>query len=227
MYFYRLSDVLREDYPATASVIGEVDFHNLITGYLAEYPPTEPSITHCGQHLAKYMRDHPQNSKKPWLADLVRLERALIEMLLAPDAIPLDDATMKSIPPSEWPSLKMRTIPGATILELNSNVSKIVDAIATGRNWNRPAKANCTIMVWRHNDKVFHRKVDEPERIAVKALAKGARFDRICRLIANQVGETRATRAITTMLQRWLAEGLLILDSKRTAARVHSLGKVL
>ena len=49
MYFYRILDALKEDFPATLAVLGDDNFHNLVTGYLLEYPPTEPSISHCGQ----------------------------------------------------------------------------------------------------------------------------------------------------------------------------------
>ena len=227
MYFYRLLEVLREDYPATAIVLGDAGFHNLITGYLIEWPPTEPSIAHAGQHLAEYLRDHPQSKRRAWLSDLARLERAMIDVLLAPDATPLDDATMKAIPPSKWPSLKMSTIPATAILELNWNVSKFADEIESGGKARRPSKGEFAIMVWRRNNQVFHRKLDKTERAPLKALAKGARFDRVCRMIANDAGEAGASRTITKMLQRWLVEGILLLDSTRRAAHVKSAGKVL
>ena len=35
-------DVFKEEFPATLALLGEVNFHNLITGYLVDYPPTEP-----------------------------------------------------------------------------------------------------------------------------------------------------------------------------------------
>src|SRR5260370_33631770 len=52
MYFYRLLDVLKEDFPATLRVLGDDNFHNLPTGYLLEYPPTEPSVLSFGRPLA-------------------------------------------------------------------------------------------------------------------------------------------------------------------------------
>ena len=45
MYFYRMRDALKEDFPATLAVLGDDNFHNLVTGYLLEYPPTEPSMS--------------------------------------------------------------------------------------------------------------------------------------------------------------------------------------
>src|SRR5258708_24241113 len=86
MYFYRILDALKEDFPATLAVLGADDFHNLITGYLIEYPPTEPSISHCGRHLADYLHDHPMQERAPFIADLARLERATVEAFLRPDA---------------------------------------------------------------------------------------------------------------------------------------------
>src|SRR5712671_3628868 len=55
-YFYRLLDVLKEDFPATLRVLGDDNFHNLATGYLREYPPTEPSVMYCGRYLAAFLR---------------------------------------------------------------------------------------------------------------------------------------------------------------------------
>ena len=70
MYFYRLLDALKEDFPATLAVLGADNFHNLVTGYLLEYPPTEPSLYYCGRHLAAYLRDHPLREGAPFIADL-------------------------------------------------------------------------------------------------------------------------------------------------------------
>src|SRR5271168_2786264 len=55
-YFYRLLDVLKEEFPATRVVIGEANFHNLVTGYLVGYPPTQPSILYAGRNLPDFIR---------------------------------------------------------------------------------------------------------------------------------------------------------------------------
>src|SRR5260221_3412655 len=44
MYFYRIRDPLRDSFPATAAVVGEAGFHNLITDYLLAYPSRHPSL---------------------------------------------------------------------------------------------------------------------------------------------------------------------------------------
>src|SRR5260370_23614638 len=119
MYFYRILDSLKEDFPATLVVLGEDNFHNLITGYLLEYPPTEPSISYCGRHLAEYLRDHPLCEGAPFIADLVKLERASLEAFVGPDGAAMDPDALRAIAPEEWPALKLGIHPSAQILALD------------------------------------------------------------------------------------------------------------
>ncbi len=82
-YFYRILDCLKEDFPATLATLGPDDFHNLITAYLIEYPPTEPSISYAGRHLAEFLRHHSMRAmieRWPFIAELARLERTQIEV---------------------------------------------------------------------------------------------------------------------------------------------------
>lgn len=44
MYFFRLLDVLRTDYPRLLANVGDDTFHDLVTDYLALHPPTRPSV---------------------------------------------------------------------------------------------------------------------------------------------------------------------------------------
>src|ERR1041385_2998778 len=50
MYFFRLLDALKEDFPAVLRVIGETPFHNLVTDYLLVHFPTHPSLRYAGKH---------------------------------------------------------------------------------------------------------------------------------------------------------------------------------
>jgi hypothetical protein len=84
-YFYRLLDIFKEEFLCTYTVVGDVNFHNLITGYLIEYPPSEPSVFYAGCHLSRYLEKisgPPTTSVSQWpfLADLARLERACLEV---------------------------------------------------------------------------------------------------------------------------------------------------
>src|SRR6266849_9451104 len=125
MYFYRLLDVLKEDFPATLRVLGGDNFHNLATGYLLEYPPTEPSVQYCGRHLANFLRNHPLRTGAPYIADLAALERAVVEVFHGLDAPALEADELRAIAPEKWPALMMRTHPAVQILKLEYRVAEL------------------------------------------------------------------------------------------------------
>ncbi len=216
MYFYRLLDILREDFPATLAILGDDGFHNLITGYLLECPPTEPSVQHCGRYLADYLRHHPLARTKPWLADLAMLERAQLDVFHAADAVALDAAALKKIPPERWPRLKLPLVPATTTVALEWNVTRVRDAIAAGRKWRRPARRRISVLVFRQGSAVRHRVLDADEASALAAAKKGATFARICELAAGNTRGPRATRKINSLLERWLGDGLMTLDSAQS-----------
>src|SRR5262245_26528792 len=69
MYFFRLLDVLKADYPAVLAVTGEAGFHNLVTDYLLVHFPCHPSLRYAGSKLAEFLTDHCQTNDHPFLPD--------------------------------------------------------------------------------------------------------------------------------------------------------------
>jgi hypothetical protein len=210
MYFYRILDVLKEDFPATLAVLGAERFHNLATGYLIEYPPEHFSISYAGNHLADFIREHPLREKFPFLADLARLERALIEVFHAADATPLDAERMRAIPPSDWPSLNLKLHPAHQMLQLEWDVGTILKEVERGEKPSPPARADLSLMVWRNHNRVYYRALDEAEREQVAAIAGGTTFAEICEMIAGEVDEGDPAVAINQRLELWLRDGILV-----------------
>ena len=132
MYFYRILEVLQEDFPATLRVIGGERFHNLITGYLIEYPPKHFSIADAGSRLADFISAHPLRDGFPFLAELARLERALIEVFHGSDAVALDAEQMRAVVPTDWPALKLALHPAHQLLELQWNIAPMIKAAEQG-----------------------------------------------------------------------------------------------
>jgi hypothetical protein len=131
-YFYRLLDIFKEEFPCTYAVLGDITFHNLITGYLIEYPPSEPSVFYAGcqlPHYVKTVRVLPgiSASQLPYLADLARLERACIEVFHGADAEALEQQSLSDISPESWPLLRIRLHPAVQILDLDWRIDVLID----------------------------------------------------------------------------------------------------
>jgi len=209
MYFYRILDALKEDFPATLAVLGADDFHNLVTGYLLEYPPTQPSISECGRHLADYLQRHPMRERAPFIADLAQLERASAEVFQGPDAAPLDPDALRSIAPADWPALKFKLNPSAQMLALDWQVSELLRAIEEHREWKPAEQGAVKVLVWRNNARVFYRDLEKVELDALEAISRGTTFSEICDLVAADASIEDPIATMNQMLARWLSDRLL------------------
>ena len=212
MYFYRILDALKEDFPATLAVLGADNFHNLVTGYMLEYPPTDPSISHCGRHLADYLRDHPMRESAPFIADLARLERAIVEVFQAPDAAALNPDSLRAIAPEEWPALKLAIHPSAQILALGWRVSELLRAVEEHREWKASGAGRsqsprlaerCARLLSRSRKSGSGRSRSDLARRDVRGNLRGRRG--ACRADQDPVA------AMNRMLARWLSDSLLAL----------------
>jgi hypothetical protein len=208
-YFYRLLDVLAEDYPATWTLLGADNFHNLVTGYLIEHPPTQPSLFYAGEFLADFLAGHPLRQRWPFIVDLARLERTIIEVFHAPDTDPLDAATLRVISPADWPTFILRTSTALAIVDCEWRVNEVLRAIEKKREWSTPRHGPVSILVWRQNFRVHHRELGAGERDPLRMSRDGASFAMICEAVARAAPEKDAVRTIGRLLNRWLADGLL------------------
>jgi hypothetical protein len=213
MYFYRILDALKEDFPATLAVLGDDNFHNLVTGYLLEYPPTEPSISQCGRYLADYLRDHPLRDGAPFIADLARLERAIVEVFQAPDAVALEPDALRAIAPSDWPGMKLTIHPSAQILALDWRVSDLLRAVEEQREWKAAEQGAVKVLVWRRDARVFYRDLEPAEAAALEAASRNGTFAEICEVIATNPCDQDPVVAMNRMLARWLTDRLLSVSS--------------
>jgi Putative DNA-binding domain len=209
MYFYRLLDAIEEDFPATKVALGDVNFHNLITGYVLEYPPNHPSITEASRYLAEFAARSPLLDKFPYLYDLIRLERAQVEVFLAPECEALDRTLLTEIPVDDWASLRIAAHPASQLLDCGWRVDEVLSAVQRGQSVAAPTRQAASILVWRKHCAVSYRALDATEAAALEVVRPGERFEVVCEAIAARCGEG-APVLISGMLSRWLADGVLV-----------------
>ena len=206
-YFQRLLEVMREDFPATRTVVGDDNFTGLVREYLAQYPPTEPSVFYLGRHLPQFLADHRGFEK--FVAELARLERTTIEVFHGPDAIPLDTERMRATAPERWPALMLRTHPALKILDCEWAVGELLRTISERAAWSNPRRGPVSIVVWRQAAEVYYRTLDPAERAALGIAIEGATFAAICAAASEKI-EGEPVESINRMLARWLADEILV-----------------
>jgi len=203
MYFWRLHEVLREDFPKLVEALGD-DFETLARDYLAAHPSEHPSVRHVGDRLPAFVATHALVRERPWLAELARLERARIDAFDAPDATPVVAADLRAIPPDAWADLRLEVIPALDVVESAWPVHEVwADPAA------EPERRETTVRVWRHDFAVFHAAIDPLERAAFAAVRDGRTFGEVCGVVAEHVDPATAPAEAGALLARWIEDGLV------------------
>ena len=210
MYFYRIRDGLKDDFATVCAVIGEAEFHNLITDYLIAHPPTHFSLRYAGQHLPAFLDGHALSGRRPYLSDLARLEWAILDAFDATDATPLQPQTLTAVPQERWPELRFLLTPSLQLLDLNWAVHNVWRQAQERLPLTDPRGEATSLRVWRQDLRIFHQPIDAVERAGLAALAGGACFSDVCERIVAHAGEARGAERALSLLGGWLADGVLI-----------------
>jgi Putative DNA-binding domain len=208
-YFYRLLECFGEEFPATLTVLGADNFGTLVKGYLLMYPPTEPSILYAGRYLADFLSNHAFADRWPFIAELARLERAVLDVFHAPDAPVLDVEALREVPSEEWPAVKLQAHPAVEIVHCKWRLTDVLEAVEQGREWNDPEHEDASVLVWRQNALVYYRSLESFERDALVIVKEGASFALICESVAAGVEETNHVALIGRLMARCLADGII------------------
>ena len=209
MYFFRLLDCLGEDFPAVRAVLGHERFHALVADYLALHPSEHPSVRRLGRALGDFLASHPALDV-PWLADLACFEWALLEAFDAADAEPLGVERLQRMAAESWPALRLGLTPSLGIVEARAPVQDVWSAATEGREIPVVEQQPTTLRVWRDELRVFHRVIGAAELAALRAAERGEPFAAICESAATIVGEAQATSEVLTILQRWVADRMIV-----------------
>ena len=235
MYFYRILDVLRGEYPRVLSAVGEVAFHNLATEYLLAFRPAHPSLREVGARLPGFLAGHGVANERPWLAPLARLERAHRELFDGPDADALTMEALRGLAPEAFVAFPVALVPCHAVLEQAHALAPVWEPLGAGRVVV-PAEAAETLLVWRERLAVRHRAIPDPaERAMLGAVAAGATLGSLCEVfVAAAAAEPGSAGAVTVdgapvaaalaagafqVLARWVDDGLLVAAALASGPR--------
>jgi hypothetical protein len=215
MYFFRIRDILREEYSKVVACVGDGNFHNLVVDYLVARPPMHPSVRNAGERLPGYIAEHELGVERPWLAELAALERARIEMVDAADSAPLTVDHLRTLTPEDFAGLMVRLIPAHIVVDAQYAVDELWERLEQvgeeDPQEQEPEPAPRQILVWREDVLIYHRALDEDEAALWPLLREGVPFGVICERLAGQQEDTEAAaRRAFELLGRWATHGVLV-----------------
>jgi hypothetical protein len=125
MYFFRLLDCLKEDYPRLLEGIGPDRFHNLATDYLLACPSAHPSLRYLGARLPDFLAAHALGRESEGLVSLARLEWTRADLFDAADAPLLTREALARLSETRAADLTLRLVPAFRLLRLDHDAPRL------------------------------------------------------------------------------------------------------
>ena len=214
MYFWRIVDSLKEDFPSLWELMTEDEFHSLMRKYLTRHPSSHWTLRDAGQHLPQFLKKHVilkkwPSGQWPFLVDLARFEWEMIEAFDAADGTLLGNEQLRSLKPQAWGHLSLQLVPSHRLLRCQWPLHQVRESILESGTWSGEPKPTF-LQVWRKEQTVFYRPVDPLEYRLLKSLKSGSDFASLCQKIVDQVGGAQASGLAARYLQSWLKDKILL-----------------
>lgn len=118
-YFSRIYESMKDDFRATARVLGETSFQKLVADYLKEYPSKTSNIGEVGRSFSKFVSGYQDLFEAPFLAPLVELEWLAIESFYANNSGHLDPSRLAALSQEDWSEVSFKLAPSLRLLKTN------------------------------------------------------------------------------------------------------------
>lgn len=125
-----LIEALRASFPAVEALVGEAFFAGMARPFLRAHPPQSPLLMEYGRTFAAHVANFAPARGLPFLADVARLDRAVLDAFHAADAVPVGAAQMAEIDPQQLAGIAIVPHPA---LHLVPSAFPLVDIWRAGR----------------------------------------------------------------------------------------------
>jgi hypothetical protein len=205
-YRAQLLACLSESYEMVRQWLGDAAFSAAAATHIDTQPPHSWTLDDYALEfpdtlIALYPDD-------PEVGDLARLERALGQAFVGPDAPSLDRSTLADV---DWDHAVLRPVPTFHLLQVTSNAGAIWSALS--KEESPPGAETLSdptqVAVWREEFTAAFRTLSADEAAALTMVSEGASFAAICKWQVELQGEQAGAEQVGAYLANWLADGLL------------------
>jgi hypothetical protein len=200
-YRARLRECVADDFAAVAQELGDQAFTRVADAFIAEHPPTDSTLNAYGRFFAPWLAT-TRIAGHVRLAELARLEWALVEALHAPLATGVSGSDLARIAPDDWSTITLRVAPSLRVLPLRYNTNARYEAFRTRRQAPQVRRMTGGVVVIRSNDGLQRFDLDAVETRVLNLLVAGA-------TLGDALGglSARHTLTIQHAFTRWVAHG--------------------
>lgn len=211
MYYWRMIDVLAEDFRAVRRVLGDERFAEIARAYIDAHPSTHYSLSMLGRALPQFLRESEAPvSHREFVADLAALERSIEEVFDAPGAPKLETDDLLAVPRDRWSELRFDMIPAFRLHAFTYPVNDYYQAFREERDAAVPGPDRTWLAVFRRELKVWRMPLTRPQYAILESLGRGlplaAALESAADLPGVDPGEL--VESLREWFAAWAGEGL-------------------
>lgn len=209
-YFWRLLDVMSEEYPTTREVVGAERFVSLCREFLTAHPSTSWTLARLSVGFPAFLaEDAAEVPHRALAADVARVERVLEDLFDAPRAEPVSLDDLLAVPRADWISARLETIPALTLLALDHPVNDLISAVRQGQPVALPGPGPSWLVVWRDDRQPWRKELSEAQHTLLSSLQRGRTLGQAIERCAAlpEVSLETLLGALQPWFAEWAAEG--------------------
>jgi len=228
-YWFRLLDILFDDYPGLRAILGEKTFHEMSRAYLEKYPSRSFTLRNLGSKLERFLTEQPQwaGKQQGMALDMVRFEWAQVVAFDGPSKPVLSPESLASADPTK---LKLGLQPYLTVLELDyplddfimavkrqsaalrSEASNAVESPAKKKKLKPitlPRKKKTLVVVHRFHNQLYYKRLEPVAFDILTHLQAGIPLAKACEKAVLHATKPIAPTAIGKWFEVWSQLGWL------------------
>jgi hypothetical protein len=199
-YRARLRDALGDDFAAVARLVGDAAFDRLVAAFIRAHPPQDATFNAYGRFFAPWLA-RARVARRAALAEVARLEWALVEALHAPLADAFDSAALASVPSSAWGRIRLKPAPSLRVLICRYDVDAVIEAVNRQQPLPPLRRRTGGIAVIRRPDGLRRIQLDAIERVLTALIAGAPLVEALAHVSADHLP------ALRDAFTRWVAHG--------------------
>lgn len=209
MYYWRLIDILADEFPTVRHVLGPEQFASVVKDYLERYPSTSYTLNHLGSRFPGYIEEEASElPHQEFVAALARVERAMEDVFDESYAEPITIDDLSSLSMEGLGDVHLQIIPALRLLELDYPVNDYITAVREERHMDIPLPDKTCIAVYRSNYKPWRVNL-EPRRYALLSyLQQGKSLGEALELCISAFDSDGLASSLENWFKDWAADGL-------------------
>ena len=174
MYFWRLNEIMSNEYPTVSHILGEKLFSKLVKDYVTHHPSTYYNLNKLSIKFPLYLLTEAKDiPHREFVAAVATVERAMEDVFDERHVERIQIETLQIIPDEKWADIRLQLNPALCLLELDYPVNAYMTAVREDRHMDIPQPEKTFVVVYRCNYKIWRDDLDQDRYLLLSKLKDG------------------------------------------------------